>query len=78
MEICWENESKYVKLHWSLPRSFEEYADERHKVEDAFFYTISCPWNDAEEKLLYLGKTYAQDVWVRMNQYGIKKCQEKY
>lgn len=78
MEICWSEDANKIKLHWSLPRHFDEYKEEQIKIDNAYFYSISCQWNDSEDKLLYIGMTYRQDVWSRMNQHGISKCKEKY
>ncbi len=78
MNPCWEDEANLIELHWSLPRSLDEYQEELHKIDDAFFYSISCPWNETDEKLLYLGMTYKQNVWDRMKQHGLKKCRKKY
>ena len=78
MKPCWEDEAKLVELHWSLPRSLAEYEDELHKIDYAFFYSISCPWTETDERLLYLGMTYKQNVWQRMKQHGLKKCEKAY
>ena len=78
MEICWKDDFFRIRLHWSLPRLFGEYKEEQLKVDDAFIYSISCQWSEADDRLLYLGMTYKQDVWSRMNQHGLKKCREQY
>lgn len=78
MEICWDEEAYYIKLHWSLPRTLEEYENNPQKVEDAYFYSIASQWNSAEERLLYIGMTYKQDVFTRMKQHGLKKCKDAY
>ena len=78
MKPCWEDEARSIELHWSLPRSLEEYEEELHKIYTAFFYSISCPWTETDERLLYVGMTYKQNVWKRMNQHGLDKCRKKY
>lgn len=78
MEICWDSDAFHITLHWSLPRYHEEYEEEQYKIDNAYFYSIACQWSEAEERLLYIGMTYKQDVWRRMKQYGIRKCKEKY
>lgn len=76
MEICWDDEINYIKLHWSIPRLLKEFEKEQPKIDDAYFYSLSASWNESEDRLLYIGMTYDQDVLERMQQYGIKKCKK--
>ncbi len=78
MEICWECDADQYVLHWSRPLTYEEYNENPLKRGDAYFYSISAQWNNSEERLMYIGMTYKQDVLTRMKQHGIKKCREKH
>ena len=79
MKICWEEEATHIELHWSTPIPEEEFFESPVKEEDGFFYAIIGRWGETQDKIMYIGMTYHQNVVIRLKQdHGLSKCRKKF
>ena len=67
LKALYPNYYNTIKIKWTPPSSYEKIMEQAfEKQEDVFFYKILAAYRAHQPKLIYIGKTYAQYVKVRL------------
>ena len=69
MNLTFENLCWSAEIYWSRPLLYDKARDFHYEANDiSNIYKITGKYSKFNHKMLYIGKTYAQSVCIRLNQ----------